>query len=89
MQSVAFEWDEAGKAGINFRKHGVRLPEAIPVFDDRFAITVTDDESEPNERRLLPSAWRCGPPVDRRVHLARREHKNHGCAAGLNLTIRF
>ena len=53
MQSVAFEWDEAGKAGINFRKHGVRLPEAIPVFDDPFAITVTDDESDPNERRFV------------------------------------
>jgi len=45
-----------GKAGINFRKHGVRLPEAIPVFDDPFAITVTDDESDPSGD-LLPSAW--------------------------------
>jgi uncharacterized DUF497 family protein len=44
---------KAGKAGINFRKHGVRLPEAIPVFDDPFAITVTDDESDPNERRFV------------------------------------
>ena len=32
---VGFEWDEESKAGINFRKHGVRMPEAIPVFDDR------------------------------------------------------
>jgi len=30
---VGFEWDEANKAGANFRKHGVRMPEAIPVFD--------------------------------------------------------
>ena len=37
----------------NFRKHGVRLPEAIPVFDDPFAITVADDESDPNERRFV------------------------------------
>jgi uncharacterized protein (DUF4415 family) len=28
---VAFEWDEESKAGLNFRKHGVRIPEAIPV----------------------------------------------------------
>ena len=51
-REVGFEWDEAGKAGINFRKHGVRMPEAIPVFDDPYAITIADDESEPNEQRL-------------------------------------
>jgi uncharacterized DUF497 family protein len=50
---VAFEWDEARKAGLNFRKHGVRLPEAVPVFDDPHAITVTDDESDPKERRFV------------------------------------
>ena len=53
IKPVAFEWDEARKAGLNFRKHGVRLPEAIPVFDDPQAITVTDDESDPNERRSV------------------------------------
>jgi uncharacterized DUF497 family protein len=26
--NVRFEWDEEGKAGINVRKHGVRMPEA-------------------------------------------------------------
>ena len=36
---VGFEWDEESKAGINFRKHGVRMPEAIPVFDDPYAVT--------------------------------------------------
>ena len=50
---MGFEWDEASKAGINFRKHGVRMPEAIPVFDDPYAITVPDDESDPNERRFV------------------------------------
>jgi uncharacterized DUF497 family protein len=50
---VGFEWDEASKAGINFRKHGVRMPEAIPVFDDPYAITITDDESGPNEQRFV------------------------------------
>jgi uncharacterized protein len=50
---VGFEWDEAGKAGINFRKHGVRMPEAIPVLDDPDAITIPDDESDPNERRFV------------------------------------
>jgi hypothetical protein len=50
---VGFEWDEQSKAGINFRKHGVRMPEAIPVFDDPHAITITDDESDPDEQRLV------------------------------------
>jgi uncharacterized protein len=50
---VGFEWDEAGKAGINFRKHGVRMPEAIPVFDDPDAITIKDDESDWDEQRFV------------------------------------
>jgi uncharacterized DUF497 family protein len=32
---------------------GVRMPEAIPVFDDPYAITITDDESDAGERRLI------------------------------------
>ena len=50
---MGFEWDEASKAGINYRKHGVRMPEAIPVFDDALAITITDGESDPNEQRFV------------------------------------
>jgi uncharacterized DUF497 family protein len=50
---VGFEWDEESKAGLNFRKHGVRMPEAIPVFDDPYAITITDDDSDPNEQRFV------------------------------------
>jgi len=50
---VGFEWDEESKAGLNFRKHGVRMPEAIPVFDDPYAITITDDESDSSERRFV------------------------------------
>jgi hypothetical protein len=50
---VAFEWDEESKAGINFRKHGVRIPEAIPVFDDPYAMTIMDDESDPGEQRSV------------------------------------
>lgn len=44
---VGFEWDDESKAGLNFRKHGVRMPEAISVFDDPYAITIADDESDP------------------------------------------
>jgi hypothetical protein len=50
---VGFEWDEESKAGINFRKHGVRIPEAIPVFDDPYAITIVHDESDPTEQRFI------------------------------------
>ena len=50
---MEFEWDEESKAGSNFRKHGGRMPEAIPVFDDPFAITVVDDESDPGEQRFI------------------------------------
>jgi uncharacterized DUF497 family protein len=52
-KAVGFEWDEDSKAGINFRKHGVRIPEAIPVFDDPYAITITDDRSDPGEQRFV------------------------------------
>jgi len=37
---VGFEWDEESKAGLNFRKHGVWMPEAIQVFDDPYAFTI-------------------------------------------------
>jgi uncharacterized protein len=50
---VGFEWDEARKAGVNFHKHGVRMPEAIPVFEDPYAITITDYESDPGEQRFV------------------------------------
>ena len=50
---MGFEWDQQSKAGINFRRHGVRMPEAIPVFEDPHAITITDDESDPGEQRFV------------------------------------
>ena len=50
---MGFEWDAEGKSGANFRKHGVRMPEAIPVFDDPYAITITDDESSADEQRFV------------------------------------
>lgn len=29
------------------------MPEAIPVFDDPYAITITDEESDPSEQRFV------------------------------------
>lgn len=49
---VAFEWD-AGKAEANYRKHGVRFAESLPVFEDDQAITITDDDSDPHEARFV------------------------------------
>jgi uncharacterized DUF497 family protein len=53
QSSLEFEWDKGSKAGINFRKHGVRMPEAIPVLDDPSAITIADEESDPGEQRFI------------------------------------
>jgi uncharacterized DUF497 family protein len=50
---VAFEWD-AEKARENVRNHsGVRFEESRSVFDDPYAITITDDESDPLEKRFV------------------------------------
>ena len=29
------------------------MPEAIPVFDDPYALSIADDESDPNEQRFV------------------------------------
>jgi uncharacterized protein len=52
---MGFEWD-AEKAEANCKKHGVRFAECIPVFEDDYAITITDDESDPGEQRFV-SGW--------------------------------
>lgn len=49
---MGFEWD-VRKAGANFEKHGVYFSESLPVFEDDYAITITDDESDPNELRFV------------------------------------
>jgi uncharacterized DUF497 family protein len=50
---LEFEWD-VRKAEANFKKHGVRFSEARPVLeDDDDAITITDDESDPEEQRFV------------------------------------
>ena len=49
---MAFQWDPQ-KAEANFVKHGVRFAECLPVFDDDMALTIVDEESDPNERRFV------------------------------------
>ena len=48
-----FEWDP-NKAERNLRKHGVEFVDALTVFDDHRAITLTDDH--PNEDRYVTLA---------------------------------
>ncbi len=49
---MSFEWDP-DKADANFKKHGVGFAEAEPVFVDDDAITIKDDESDPDEQRFV------------------------------------
>lgn len=49
---MSFEWDP-NKADANFRKHGVRFSETERVFEDEFALTISDDESDPGEERFV------------------------------------
>ncbi len=49
---MSFEWDP-NKASVNLRKHGVQFSEAVGVFSDDYAITIEDDESNPNELRFV------------------------------------
>ncbi len=49
---MTFEWD-VRKPESNFKKHGVRFPQSLPVFDDDYAITIVDDESDPDELRFV------------------------------------
>jgi uncharacterized protein len=49
---MGFEWDE-NKAETNFKAHGVHFSESIPVFEDDYAITISDVESDPGEPRFV------------------------------------
>ena len=49
---VPFEWDP-NKAAANVRKHRVQFSEASGVFSDDYAITIRDDESDPDEQRFV------------------------------------
>lgn len=48
---VDYEWDQT-KADANLRKHGVRLADAVGVFEDEMALSREDETSE-DERRFV------------------------------------
>jgi uncharacterized DUF497 family protein len=52
LELLSFEWDP-GKAAANSRKHGVQFSEAVAVFSDDYAITINDDDSDPDEQRFV------------------------------------
>ena len=49
---MAFEWDPE-KARANLAKHGVHFAESTSVFFDDRAITIVDDDSDPEESRFV------------------------------------
>lgn len=51
-EAVPFEWDP-NKAPANFRKHGVRFSEGTGVFGDDSAITIKEEDSDPDEQRFV------------------------------------
>jgi len=54
------------KAEANYKKHGVRFSESLPVFDEDYAITITDDAFDSHGTALcVDRDWREGTGVDR------------------------
>jgi uncharacterized DUF497 family protein len=49
---VAVTWDDK-KRKRNIEKHGIRFADAVPVLEDPYALTITDDESNPTEQRFV------------------------------------
>ena len=47
---MLYQWDN-NKAATNLRKHGIDFADAVLVFSDDLAITVTDDRFD--ERRFI------------------------------------
>ena len=50
--TLAFEWDEE-KSRENMRKHGVSFEEAKTIFNDPFAMTISDSEHSLQEARYI------------------------------------
>ena len=50
--ALTFEWDEEKSEG-NLRKHGVSFDEAKTVFNDPFAMTISDPEHSSQEDRYI------------------------------------
>jgi uncharacterized DUF497 family protein len=49
---MKFQWNPT-KASSNIKKHGISFEEAVTVFSDPFAITISDPDHSIEECRLL------------------------------------
>jgi uncharacterized DUF497 family protein len=49
---MKFEWDEH-KNKINIQKHGIDFRDAVYIFSDPFALSISDDYAQYEERWLL------------------------------------
>jgi uncharacterized DUF497 family protein len=49
---MKFQWNPA-KASSNIKKHGISFEEAVTVFSDPFAITISDPDHSIEECRLF------------------------------------
>lgn len=49
---MAFQWD-IQKDKVNVCKHGVSFADAVAVLEDEYAITITDEDSDPAEQRFV------------------------------------
>jgi hypothetical protein len=47
------------------------MREAIPVFENPYASTITDDESDPKEQRFVSLGMGAMGDTRRRIHVAR------------------
>ena len=50
-----YEWDH-NKARSNLRKHSIQFADAVSVFNDNFAITISDDHPD-EERFIIEPIW--------------------------------
>ena len=56
---MPYEWDPE-KARRNFKKHGVRLSDAVTAFEDERALTIRDAYSDDEERWITLGVDACG-----------------------------
>lgn len=52
---MSFEWDDE-KRRLNLRKHRIEFADAVSVFEDPNALTVSDDDSEVEDRFVTVGA---------------------------------
>jgi len=53
---MTFQWNP-DKASRNIKKHGVSFEEAVTVFGDPLAVTISDPDHSVGEFRFLTTGW--------------------------------